>query len=308
VVLDLKRTADVDQLKKLISLSDVLVQNLKPGALAKLGIDLTELHAQQPKLISVSVSGFAPSGPGSERKAYDLLMQAESGLAEITGSHHEAGRVGISIVDVATGMYAYEAVLEALLVRHGSQQGMRISVSLFDAVGDLLTVPYLLERYGGQAPKRVGLAHPGICPYGVFSSSDGVRFVLSVQNEREWRRLCNVALADDELGADPRCLSNELRVENRPFVDGRLTEAFGAANYSELQKRLTQADLAFAPVNPIDALKHHPDFHSMTVTLGDETVALPVVPGLEKPDLLPVPSLGEHSEEVLNWLDSQQQK
>lgn len=304
VVLDLALPTDLAQMRALIRSSDVLVQNLKPGVMSKLGLDLADLHETHPALISVSISGFAPQGPGAPRKAYDLLMQAESGLADITGSHHEAGRVGVSIVDAATGMYAYEAILEALLARAQSGQGERINVALFDAVADLLTVPYLLERYGSAAPERVGLAHPGICPYGVFVSRDGVRFVLSIQNEREWQRLCEIGLLDGSLLQDRRCTSNELRVANRDFVDGWVQQQFSAEDFAQLSQRLTLADLAYAAVNPLAALKNHDDFHVMSVQVGEETVALPVVPGLEKPQNLRLPRLGEHTFEVLNRLES----
>ena len=138
-----------------------------------LGIDLDQLHDLHPRLISVSISGFHPDGPGADRKAYDLLMQAESGLADITGSMHEPGRVGVSVVDLSTGMFAYEAVLEALLARQHSGQGQKVEVALFDAVAEWLAVPYLLDAVAGAPPQRVGLAHPGICPYGVFQSADG---------------------------------------------------------------------------------------------------------------------------------------
>ncbi|MEQ9451596.1 MAG: CaiB/BaiF CoA-transferase family protein [Pseudomonadales bacterium] len=298
VVLDLKQAAERDVLVALLRHCDVLVQNLKPGALASLGIDLEQLHTERPELISVSIAGFNPDGPGAQRKAYDLLMQAESGLAELTGSEHEAGRVGVSIVDVATGMYAYEAILEALLQRARSGQGAKIDVALFDAVADLLSVPYLLERYGGAAPQRVGLAHPGICPYGVFTSEDGRAFVLSIQNEREWQRLCEVGLGQPDLLHDARCSDNEQRVAHRAFVDAAVQMVFAGLSYASIESRLNQADLAFAPVNDIGRLKSHADFHSFTVTTDGHLIDLPRVPGLPKPDALPVPRLGEHTAEI----------
>lgn len=304
VVLDLKSEQGVEQLRALIARSDVLVQNLKPGALAGLGVELDRLHELRPSFISVSISGFHPDGPGHERKAYDLLMQAESGLAEITGSRHEPGRVGVSIVDAATGMYSYESVLEALLLRNSTGgaergEGSRIHVALFDAVADLLTVPYLLERYGGAAPGRVGLAHPGICPYGVFVSADQQRFILSIQNEREWQRLCEIGLERADLMRDLRCKDNEARVANREFVDGEVQGVFALANYESIDARLNKADLAFAPVNSLEALKDHPDFHTLTARVNQFEVHLPHVPGLPKPEDLEVPKLGEHTHEVL---------
>ncbi len=299
VVLDLKDEEGLSQLKALIDRADVLVQNLKPGALGSLGIDLDDLHSAKPELISVSITGFHPDGPGANRKAYDLLMQAESGLADITGSQHEPGRVGVSVVDASTGMYAYEAVLEALLMRAQNNHGAKISVALFDAVADLLAVPYLLERYGRAAPERVGLAHPGICPYGVFVSADGQRFILSIQNEREWQRLCRVGLQREALLADGRCLDNVARVANRGFVDGEVQAVFAKCDYAEIDRNLSLADLAFAPVNGLAALKDHSDFHTYTALLGDQRVQLPRVPGHPPREDLEIPKLGQHTEQVL---------
>jgi len=310
VVLDLAQSIDVSHLLRLIERSDVLVQNLKPGALAKLGVDLDVLRAKQPGLISVSISGFHPDGPGAARKAYDLLMQAESGLADITGSPHAPGRVGVSLVDIATGMFAYEAILEALLERATSGRGRHIDVALFDAAAQWLAVPYLLERYGGAAPQRVGLAHPGICPYGVFITGDEKQFVLSIQNEREWERLCRIGLDEVALFEDPRCKSNESRVEHRTFVDGRLQAAFTKFTFAEIRKRLDQADLAFAPVNSIADLKQHGDLRTVNVQVGSEQIELPRLPGShnearserDQDVRATVPELGQHTAQVLEWL------
>ena len=304
VVLDLRSDRDLAALKKLIQSADVLVQNLKPGALVKLGIDLAEVHEQRPDFISVSISGFSPDGPGHERKAYDLLMQAESGLADITGSPHAPGRVGVSIVDIATGMFAYEAVLGALIQRGNTGAGAAIAVSLFDAVAEMLAVPYLLQRYGGGAPQRVGLAHPGICPYGVFVSADEQRFVLSIQNEREWQQLCRVGLDSGEMLEDPRCQGNETRVANREFVDGALQQTFAELTYAVISQRLAAADVAFAPLNPVSALLSHGDFHTESVRVQDQAIELPPVPGLPVSEgFTPrVPELGADTEAVMQSL------
>lgn len=301
VVLDLQHGEQVEILRQLICQSDVFTQNLKPGALAKLGVELDELHKQHPKLISMSISGFASDGPGHSRKAYDLLMQAESGLSSITGSPHAAGRVGVSLVDIATGQFAYEAILGALIQRGHSGQGAKLSVSLFDAVAQWLAVPYLLDRYGAVAPQRMGLAHPGICPYGVFTAQCGQDFVLSIQNEREWQRFCEIGIVRTDLLADVRCIDNPARVDNRDFVDSAVQGAVAKLRYTEIQARFAQADLAFAPVNAIGELKTHPDFHTFEVAVGETTVELPRVPGA--PWLCEnanrVPELGAHTQEVL---------
>jgi len=307
LALDLTQSADLKLLGKLLSHADVLVQNLKPGALDKLGLNLELLHQQHPQLISVSIAGFHPDGPGAERKAYDLLMQAEAGLADITGSPHAPGRVGVSLVDLATGMFAYEAVLEALLARASSGHGEHIDVALFDAVSEWMAVPYLLQQHTGVAPARVGLAHPGICPYGVFTSADGVDFVLSIQNEAEWRRLCTVAVAAEDLLEDPRCRDNQTRVTHRALVDNRLAELFGAADYAQLRQRLDRADLAFAPVNTVAQLAGHADLRTQPVDVDGQMVSLPVVPGRMRPEGLRIPAIGEHTQQVREWLESEHQ-
>ncbi len=302
VVLNLTEEAGMDQLKRLVDRSDILVQNLKPGALKKLGLDLQSYHLERPNFISLSISGFHPDGPGSDRKAYDLLMQAESGLSSITGSPEAAGRVGVSVVDLATGMYGYQAILEAFVNRQKTGEGRRIQVSLFDSVAEWLAVPYLLDRYGNKAPQRIGLAHPGICPYGVFYSSEGLGFILSIQNEREWTRLVDEVLMDRELQSDPLCKSNETRVENRAYVDEKIATGLSGLTYKELEARFSQADLAFAPLKGIESLKNHPDFRTYRAIAGDSTFELPITPGNDYASLQKVPTLGEHTQEVLDSL------
>jgi crotonobetainyl-CoA:carnitine CoA-transferase CaiB-like acyl-CoA transferase len=301
VVLDLTKSGHLQNLRQLISKCDVLIQNLKPGAMAKLGLAMESLHQELPGLISMSISGFAPDGPGHERKAYDLLMQAESGLSAITGSHHAPGRVGVSLVDIATGQFAYEAILGALFQRLKTGRGAQLHVSLFDAVAQWLAVPYLLDRYGPGAPERVGLAHPGICPYGVFTARCGQSFILSIQNQREWQRLCDMAIERSELLGDPRCSDNETRVAHRQFVDKQVQQAVDKMDYDQVRARFNAADLAFAPVNAIADLKAHPDFHTYGVEVGSQVVELPRIPGLHANSngVIRVPALGEHTAEVL---------
>ena len=304
VVLNLVSEPEVSLLKSIIDRSDILVQNLKPGALEKLGFDLKSYHEQRPEFISLSISGFYPGGPGGDRKAYDLLIQAESGLSSITGTPDGPGRVGVSIVDLATGMYGYQALLEALVNRQATGVGKLLNVSLFDSIAEWLAVPYLLDRYGNGPPERIGLAHPGICPYGVFVAEDGESFVLSIQNEREWSRLCEVVLAGSNLLKDERCLTNEIRVANRAFVDDSIAQIFRALPYSEIERRLFEADLAFAPVKGIEKLKDHSDFRVSEALVGDAKVELPVTPGNVYARFQKVPLLGEHTREVLESLNT----
>ena len=303
VVLDLAEDHDFEVLQKLIDRSDILVQNLKPGALQKLGFELDEYHRNRPEFISLSISGFHPEGPGRGRKAYDLLMQAESGLSSITGSPAEPGRVGVSMVDLATGMYGYQALLEALLNQRLTGAGKQIDISLFDAVAEWLAVPYLLDRYGHKAPERIGLAHPGICPYGVFLSADGQPFILSIQNEREWGRLIGQVIIERDLLEDPRCLTNEVRVENRRYVDDKIGGELKKLLYSEIENRFSRADLAQAPLMEIQDLKEHLDFRTYPALIGNNTFELPMTPGNDYASGQKVPELGEHTKAVIGSLE-----
>ena len=303
VVLDLAEDQGLEVLQKLIDRSDILVQNLKPGALQKLGFELDEYHRNRLEFISLSISGFHPEGPGKDRKAYDLLMQAESGLSSITGSPEEPGRVGVSMVDLATGMYGYQALLEALLNQRLTGLGKQIDISLFDAVAEWLAVPYLLDRYGLNAPERIGLAHPGICPYGVFLSGDGQPFILSIQNEREWNRLINKVFTNSELREDPLCFSNEIRVENRTYVDGKIAVELKKLMYSEIENRFSRADLAQAPLMEIQDLKEHLDFRTYPALIGNNTFELPMTPGNDYASGQKVPELGEHTKAVIGSLE-----
>ena len=302
VVLDFKTSEGLAQLKSLIRSADVFLQNLKPGALAKAGVDLEEERGRNPRLITCTVAGYGSSGPSADKKAYDLLIQAETGLASITGGEEEPGRVGVSVCDIACGMFAYEAILGALLRRGVSGEGDALEVTLFDAMAEWMAVPYLLERYGQGAPRRVGLAHPGIAPYGVFQSVDGVDFVLAVQNEREWQRLCQQVLRNSALASDARASTNAQRVENRVFVDASVQAAIGEQAYAPLSALLMEAEIAHAPVNEVGALKGHGDFSTERIRVNGLDVLVPRTPGHCPQDGQSVPKVGEHTEAVLREL------
>ncbi len=308
VVLDLGQEGDVRQLIGLIGTSDIVIQNLKPGALAARGVHFENLRRTHPRLITVSIAGFHPHGPSASRKAYDLLMQAESGLAAVTGTASAPGRVGVSLVDLATGHCAYEAILESLIARQASGQGTHLDIALFDAVAEWMSVPYLLQQHTGKAPERIGLAHPGICPYGVFVSADDKPFVISIQNEREWQRLCSTGIDGGELLHDERCRDNETRVRHRSYVDEYLQTQFGALLYEEIDAQLSRADLAFAPVNEVADLAQHPDLRTAPITVAGQQVDLPIVPGATTPGVQAVPALGEHTAAVLQNLGSETKK
>ena len=206
LTLDIKQREGRDVLHALIARADVVVQNLAPGAAARAGFGSAALRRRHPSLICVNISGYGDSGPYRERRAYDLLLQAETGLASVTGGPEGPGRVGVSVCDIACGMYAYAAILEALMERGRTGVGRVIDVSLFDALADWMAVPLLQYEGSGKSPKRVGLNHPSIAPYGAYRCGDGESVLISIQNEREWRALCTEVLEKPELARDPDAL------------------------------------------------------------------------------------------------------
>jgi len=298
-VLDLAKDADRTLLATMIARADVFLQNLKPGAVAKLGFAIPELRHSHPRLICCSISGFGESGPLSARKAYDMLIQAESGLASITGTT-EPSRVGVSVVDIAAGMNAYEAILEALIARERTGEGAALSISMFDAMADWMTVP-LLQQEAGAPPRRIGLAHTSISPYGAFRSRDGVDILISIQSDREWRVLAEKVLGDAVLAADPNFATNVERVKRRPETDGRVAKIFAAQDADALERKLAAADIAFARVNSPADLAHHPHLRRITVGAPTGPVSYPAPPrnsaGAAR-HYGPVPAVGEHTEKV----------
>ena len=300
VVLDLTQNGDKALLEAMLKRADVFVQNLKPGAIAKLGFAIERLRRDYPRLICCSISGYGETGPYAARKAYDLLIQAESGLASVTGGPEAPARVGVSVVDVATGMNAYEAILEALIARNASQRGAEISVSMFDAMADWMTVP-LLQHEGGQTPQRLGLAHPSISPYGVFKTRDGADILISIQNDREWRVLARDVMDDTALAADPDFATNVERVKRRALTDGKVAAVFGAMDVEALSAKLAAADIAFARVNDTALLGHHPHLRRITVDTPNGPISYPA-PAEQRASAArrygPVPALGEHTAKV----------
>jgi len=300
VVLDLTKPEDKALLEAILSKADVFVQNLKPGTIGKLGFGIERLRRDYPRLVCCSISGYGESGPYAQRKAYDLLVQADSGLSSVTGGPEAPARVGVSVVDVATGMNAYEAILEALIARGRSGEGAAISVSLFDAMADWMTVP-LLQHEGGKTPQRIGLAHPSISPYGVFKSRDGVDILISIQNDREWRILADKVMGDAVLAADPEFATNVKRAGRRADTDGRVQQAFGSMDVVELGTKLAAADIAYARVNDTALLVKHPHLRRITVDSPSGPVSMPAPAPLRAGEARrygPVPALGEHTEMI----------
>jgi len=300
VVLDLTKDGDKALLEAMLAKADVFVQNLKPGALAKLGFAVKRLRRDYPRLICCSISGYGESGPYAQRKAYDLLVQAESGLSSVTGGPEAPARVGVSVVDIAAGLNAYEAILEAIIKRARTGEGTEISVSMFDAMAEWMTIP-LLNQENGNPFKRVGLAHPTIAPYGVFKTRDGADILISIQNDREWRVLADKVLGDASLGTHEKFATNPKRNDNRAETDGVVARVFAQHDVETLMDKLAAADIAFARVNDSALLATHPHLRRITVDTpsGPASVPAPPVQRAEEPRSYgAIPALGEHSEMI----------
>jgi itaconate CoA-transferase len=295
-IVDLASTGGKETLRGLLARADILVQNLKPGALDRLGFGSDSLRRTWPRLIACSISGYGESGPLANRKAYDLLVQAESGLCSITGGPDEPARVGISLVDIATGATAYSAILEALLARSSSGEGADIRVSMFDVMADWLTVP-LLHQEAGNAPRRIGLAHPSIAPYGVFTTKDGKEILISIQSDREWTKFCVEFLRKPDAATDARFSTNVARVGNRAETDSLVAASFAKLDEGAAQDLLVRADVAFASVNDMAALSTHSHLRRITVETPAGAVSYPapapIVTGYPR-TYGAVPGLGAH--------------
>lgn len=296
VCLDLKDAGDKALLGDMIGRADVLVQNLAPGALGRLGFAAKDLRKQHPRLIICEISGYGDSGPYHDMKAYDLLVQAESGLCSVTGGPEAPARVGVSVCDIAAGMNAHSAILEALIARSITGQGRHIKLSLFSGMADWMNVPYLQRRYGGSLPPRPGLKHPSIAPYGVFSCQDG-EILLSIQNEREWENFCAEVMGDAAMARDVRFATMTARVENRGELDARIARLFAGFARADMAAILKKAGIAFGMLNTIDGLIEHPQLRTVTYDTPAGPVAV-IAPPAETDGVggtfRPVPKVGEH--------------
>ena len=297
--LDLKDEADRALLGRMVEKADVFIQNLAPGAAARLGFGSADLRRRFPRLITCDISGYGEEGPYRDMKAYDLLVQAESGLVTINGTPEGPARVGVSVCDIAAGMNAFQAILQALYGRERSGEGRAIQVSLFHAMADWMNVPYLQYVYGGREPRRQGLNHPTIAPYGAYECRDGKAILISIQNEREWRSLCDKVLARPELADDPRFASNPERVVNRAALDAVIAEVFVSLDREDLIAVLEDARIAYGRLSSIEDLKDHPQNRPIEVATEHGPVSLlgpaAMVAG-DVADYGPVPALGEHDE------------
>ncbi len=302
LVADIKQPADAALLHRLLAKADVFIQNLAPGAAARSGFGSEALRTQYERLITVDISGYGETGDYATMKAYDLLIQAESGLATVTGHPAGPGRVGVSIADVACGMNAYTGVLEALIERSLTGRGKGLKVSLFDAVADLMNVPLMYFEGTGQTPPRLGLAHPSICPYGAFATKDGSLILIAIQNEREWATFCAAFLDDADLPKQPGFETNNIRVANRPMVDERVGQTFAGLTRDQAAAKLRASNTAYGFVNDLAALGHHPALRRTPIGLPGGGVAQIVAPAVirvgEPLALGPVPATGQNSDAI----------
>ena len=309
LTLNVKHPDAVEVLRRLLNRADVFVQNLAPGATGRLGLSADVLRRTYPRLVVCEISGYGSSGPYRDRKAYDLLVQAEAGLLSITGTAEEPVKVGISVADIAAGMYAYSGVLTALLMRQRTGEGAALEVSMLEALGEWMSYPMYYGVYGGTAPQRSGARHAVIAPYGPFAGGDGEVVYLGIQNEREWQAFCTDVLGRPELAADPRFASNASRVEHRSALDAEIESVFAHLSTPDIVDRLDEAHIANARLRTVQQLADHPQLAARARWRQVDTPAGPIraaVPaaalsGVE-PVMGPVPALGAHTDVILGDL------
>lgn len=308
LTLDLKCPQGQVVLRELVGRADVFIHNLAPGAIGRLGFGAQELRCRHPRLIVCEISGYGASGPYREKKAYDLLIQSETGLLSITGTEDAPAKVGVSIADIAAGMYAFSGILVALMTRQRTGKGLAMEVSLFEALAEWMGYPLYYTAYGGTAPPRTGASHAAIAPYGPYAASDGVVY-LGIQNEREWARFCEQVLERPELCDDPRFTTNSNRVERRAKLDTLILERFKTLTADELIDRLDRAQIANARMNTVEEFLQHPQLAARDRWRQIQSPAGPVralVPPftLEGTDVAmrAIPDVGEHTEAILREL------
>jgi itaconate CoA-transferase len=305
VALDVKSRQGQVILHELVDRADVIVQNLGPGAAARLGLAASEVRDRDPSKIVVDITGWGSTGPWSDRKAYDLLAQSEAGLISLTGTAADAVKVGVSIADIAAGMYAFSATLAALYRRLLIGEGASIEVSLFEALAEWLGQPAHYTAGAGHQPGRFGAQHATIAPYGPFGTADGHTLLIAVQNEREWARFCNHVLGRADLVANPRFASNTLRVRHRDELNAVIGDCFSNVSKLDLEARLTSAAIAYSGVNTVAELLDHPvlkgrdRWRNVSTEAGMVRALLPPIDVGGEPRMEAVPALGAHTASVL---------
>jgi crotonobetainyl-CoA:carnitine CoA-transferase CaiB-like acyl-CoA transferase len=306
VALDAKHPAAREILARLVERADVFVQNLAPGAAERLGLGAQALRERHPRLVWCGISGYGPSGPYAEKKAYDLLVQCEAGLLSVTGTPEAAAKAGIPVADIAAGMYAFSSILAALIRRFRTGEGATLDITMFEALGEWMGFPAYFTAYGGRAPERSGAHHATIAPYGPFRTGDGSTVFLSVQNEREFARFCEIVLGDASLARDPRFSTSPARLSNRPALHGHIDGVFSRLTGDEAIARLETADIANARLNTMEEFWRHPQLAARERWTNVGSPAGPIdalkppfnLSGFE-PRMDAVPAVGEHTRKVL---------
>ncbi|MDQ0937908.1 CaiB/BaiF CoA transferase family protein [Streptomyces turgidiscabies] len=307
VALDVKDPRGLSAVRRLVAGADVFVQNLAQGAAARLGLDAATLCAAHPRLVAVDISGYGASGPYAGKRAYDMLVQCEAGLVSVTGTPEQPVKAGIPAADIAAAMYAFSGVLAALVRRGVTGRGGPVEVSMLDALAEWMGHPLHHAMHDGTAPARTGLAHAVIAPYDAYATADGGRVLLSVQNDREWRRLAEQVLRRPELGSDPAYATNTARVANRQRTDSHVAAALGALGAEEAVARLDGAGIACARLRDVQEVAGHPQFaardrwREVGSPVGPLRALLPPItlPGGDEARMGDVPALGEHTDAVL---------
>ncbi len=306
IALDLRQDDARARLHALMATADVFIQNLAPGAAARLTFGSDELRRKHPRLVTCDISGYGESGPLHELKAYDLLVQAESGLVAVSGAPGPWGRIGVSICDITAGMNALLGIQQALIQRSRTGRGSAVKVSLFDSAAELMSVPMLQARYGSGAPERVGLKHPSITPYGAFTSRDGREFVLSIQNEREWVSFCEHVLQQPALATNPSFVSNTERTRNRIELEALIQGVFSSLSYADVVERLATAHTAYGAINSVHDLINHPQLRTRPMQVNGGVVELPATPYITEWDdesYRSVPGVDEHGSAIREGLE-----
>jgi len=302
--LDLGTAAGRSVLGRLIDRADVFVQNLAPGAATRMGLSAEVLRVRDQRLIVCDVSGYAPDGPFGDRRAYDLLIQCETGLLSVTGTQDAPAKAGISVADIAGGMYAFSSILAALYARERTGVGAALQVSLFESLTEWMAQPMYYAMYTGVPPARTGTSHATIAPYGSFRTGGGGTVQLGVQNDREWHRLCSQVLGRPELADDPRFATNAARVAARGELDREIEAALGTRPPDEVLALLDAAQIANARLNTVGDLLAHPQLEHRWAEMESptgpiRTLPFPVSTGGAPPDLGPIPAVGEHTDAIL---------
>ena len=299
ISLNLKNNEDKNLLKKMLNKADVFISNLTPGSLEKLGLDYSKINATNQRLIFCEINGYGNSENAKSKKAYDFLIQAESGLCSVTGTESNPSKVGISITDLSTGLTAYSAILRGIIQRHKTKRGMSISISMFDVMADWMNMPLLAHRYMGGAPKRNGMKHTFIAPYGTFKCKNNDEILISIQNNREFEKFCKKILKKESLHKNPKFKNNPERYKNRVELDEIITKCFSKYLKDEIQKKLNQEGIANALLNDIADLSNHQFLKNENAIINNERISIAALPiKTSNKFQIKVPSINENGKKL----------